>query len=652
MKNKKPFSIAPLVLALSLSLPLTAQAVALGDLEVASHLGQRLSGSIRLSGDDWKQLEPDCFFPTQPLSPSSQGLPWISRYNINLRKGKAGASLLLTTPKALDEPLLTLAIRVGCGVDVVREYVLLLSPPPSVAPPVTLARSPASEPVVRPKEKVRAGAKKAAPIQTHTWIIGAGESVQSLAASLYPSNPAMRKAFATAVYQANPELAMEYSSHDLLPQGLALEIPDLRLLANSAAAARSAREEMISPPVGGSRKAAIATAASGASRTGEKPVADHLVISAEAVPEVYPGDEVFRERLHDTQMDLHQLGQFMANNLQTGEAPSSDPAILELQTRLATLQLALEKIRQAELTASAPVPVSEPPVPTELKPVEPPLSVLASEAAVTPVQEARKVPLPAAKQANFLEMLLLGGAMGALGVGLGAWLVQRKQRGPDREWADSLQQSSASHPVAEPVKPPRSMMGVFKKPALEEDGLVEPRFNLPQVHEISSGANPLEFTDLTDFMLATGRVESAAQFLQDFIEAEPDKALSPWIKLLSSYQKLGKEKEFHWVARQLHQHFNVAELRWGENPEKLIQSSHEEVARLGRRLPQSIEEIPHVCAMVTGLWGNPACYRYLESLLRDNREGQRQGFSLQVVQEILFLMHLLQQEAYAEKRLI
>lgn len=629
----------PLVLLpLGLFLATSAQALSLGDLQLASHLGQRFSATIVLSGDDLGKLEPDCFSPAQPISPGSQGLPWISRYNISLRKGKEGARLLLTTSKALDEPLLTLAIRVGCGVDVVREYAVLLSPPPDVAPPVTRARVAAPAPKEPLREKTVQGVKKAPAMRHHTWVIGTGESVQSLAASLYPQQPGMRKAFARAVYQANPELAMEYSSHDTLPEGLALEIPDLRALANSAAAAEAASAEMVSRPAVNSR------AGGGEFRKGKEGVADRLVIAVAEIPDVYPGDAVFRERLHDTQMDVNQLSRFMAEQLQAGEAPSSDPAILELQTRLASLQLALEKIRQAEMAGTPPAP--EPVVPAKVEPVTPPV-VKPVPPAVVKADEPAVLKAPAApleRRVEFWNMLLLGGAMGSLGIALGVWLAQRKSASRQEEaiLRSSLTQTHATFPRPQP-----GMMGVFKPQIAEEEVLVEPRFNLPQVRELSSEANPLEFSDLTDFMLATGRADSAAQFLQDFIEAEPDKALTPWIKLLSSYQKLGKEKEFRWVARQLHQHFNVTELRWGEDPGRLM-----EAPEAGKPVSRSIEDMPHICARVTSLWGKPDCYPYLEGLLRDNREGRRQGFSLQVVQEILFLMHLLQQETYAEKRLI
>lgn len=641
--NAQLLQAAPLLLGLGLSMQ--AQAVALGDLQVASYLGQRFSGTIELSGDDLQSLQPDCFSPVQPVSQSSQGLPWISKYSISLKRDKGRSRLLLTTAKSLDEPLLTLGLRVGCGADVIREYVVLLSPPMPSQPVVALAKSAQVTEQVKPAalREPKPAPKSQPRHRAHTWIIGDGESVQSLAASLYPDNAKMRKVFAKAVYQANPDLAMEYSSRDVLPTGLALEVPDLRTLSSSAAAsepspiAAPARQRASSGATDPEPSQGLSVAPAAGKSQDHR---DRLVIGTEPVLDVYPGDEAFHARLADTRSELEQLNQFVASNLHQGSAPAQDPGVLELQTRLAALQLAIEQIRMAEAGALAAVePVAAAPAKATEAVVPPP----------APAPVARIEP----EARSLWEMLLLGGSLGLVGIGLGAWLgYRRRLEKPEWMQEQTPPQHQGKFPNPDSGFGAAMLQGVFRPRVAPKDEALEAGYDLPQVQEISSGRNPIEFTDLTDFMLATGRLESAADFLRDFIEAEPDKALTPWIKLLMSYQKLGKEKEFCWVAHQLRLHFNVAEIRWDDNLEPLSQTLESELPHLGKAPHRSLEEIPHICRMVVSLWGKPACYKYLESLLRDNREGQRQGFGLSVVQEILFLMSLLQQEEYAEKRLI
>jgi pilus assembly protein FimV len=63
----------------------------------------------------------------------------------------------------------------------------------------------------------------------------------------------------------------------------------------------------------------------------------------------------------------------------------------------------------------------------------------------------------------------------------------------------------------------------------------------------------------------------------------------------------------------------------------------------------TLEEIPRIRDQIISLWGKPGCADYLEKLLRDNRDGQRRGFSLPVVEEVLFLIDLAAAREAARK---
>ena len=56
--------------------------------------------------------------------------------------------------------------------------------------------------------------------------------------------------------------------------------------------------------------------------------------------------------------------------------------------------------------------------------------------------------------------------------------------------------------------------------------------------------------------------------------------------------------------------------------------------------PQSLEDMPRLMNAVLDLWESGDVVGYLYQLLRDNRGGQRQGFALPVVDDILFLIEL------------
>lgn len=142
--------------------------------------------------------------------------------------------------------------------------------------------------------------------------------------------------------------------------------------------------------------------------------------------------------------------------------------------------------------------------------------------------------------------------------------------------------------------------------------------------------------ELAEIMLSFGRVNGAAQTLQEFIEANPKAALQPWMRLLDIYRDSGMRAEFEALATNLNQNFNVEVVHWDK-------------AAPGERLEMSLELLPHIRDQIDALWGKPECFDYLQQLLRDNRNGERTGFSLPVVKEILLLIDLMVAEKAATK---
>ncbi|MDP3440361.1 MAG: hypothetical protein Q8R95_12240, partial [Azonexus sp.] len=150
---------------------------------------------------------------------------------------------------------------------------------------------------------------------------------------------------------------------------------------------------------------------------------------------------------------------------------------------------------------------------------------------------------------------------------------------------------------------------------------------------------------LADIMLSFGRVKGAAQALQEYIDNSPQEALQPWIRLMDVYRMAGMKAEFETVATNLNRNFNVEIQKWdlasspvGEHVLDLVLEDVE-LAPVAPRA-ESIEEMPRIVSMVCELWPTGDVVGYLYQLLRDNRGGQRLGFALSVVEEILFLVEL------------
>lgn len=137
--------------------------------------------------------------------------------------------------------------------------------------------------------------------------------------------------------------------------------------------------------------------------------------------------------------------------------------------------------------------------------------------------------------------------------------------------------------------------------------------------------------ELAEIMMGFGRIQGAAETLAEFIASNPKKAVTPWLKLLEVYRAAGLREEFDALARQLNKTFNVKSVTW-DTFDEARQSKH------------SMEQMAHVTKNVQQLWGTPECQAYLEKLLRDNRDGTREGFPLSVIDEILVLAAILEEQ--------
>ena len=137
--------------------------------------------------------------------------------------------------------------------------------------------------------------------------------------------------------------------------------------------------------------------------------------------------------------------------------------------------------------------------------------------------------------------------------------------------------------------------------------------------------------ELADIMISFGRVQGAAETLAEFIRGNPREAVTPWLKLLEVYRSAGLRTEFDTIAGELNKTFNVTAVNW-DNYQTL------------RAARTSLEDLPHIAETLQKSWRTTACQRYLQQLLRDNRDGTRVGFPFTVIDEILTLSAILEED--------
>jgi|GEM_PF-6892216 len=138
--------------------------------------------------------------------------------------------------------------------------------------------------------------------------------------------------------------------------------------------------------------------------------------------------------------------------------------------------------------------------------------------------------------------------------------------------------------------------------------------------------------ELTEVMLAYGRVQEAAHNLRAHLEKYPQRSLESWLMLMKLYLQAEDRASFDAAGGALRANFNAAPPGWEELEETAADTA-----------TQSLLDMPHILAHLSREWGQPGANEYLEHLLRDNRGGQRQGFPLSIIREILLLREILKQ---------
>lgn len=330
------------------------------------------------------------------------------------------------------------------------------------------------------------------------------------------------------------------------------------------------------------------------------------------------GDEADgpRQQLRQEQRTLTEIDDRIAAQLEVNEK------IKRLEEYQALLK---ERVAQLDDTALPPA--------AAVKPVASPVPVRTSgpEGILAQVKEWA-FPL-----AGVLAVLLGGGAL--------IWLRRRRPAEPVEAMEPTTQPDfrisappsttdraliSAAHEEARAMPPVQH--AVVPPPADNSGEWAEPTFApahpIPFDETVDEQDSALE---LAEIMMSFGRTQGAAETLADYIRNNPRQAVKPWLKLLEVYHVAGMRAEFEVLTRQLNKTFNVKMISW--NDFSSVRSTLD-----------TVEQIPHVCQRLQEQWGTQEAQIYIHQILRDNRNGTRQGFPLSVVEELLLLLAILDEE--------
>ena len=561
-----------LTLAFCIALPFSANAAGLGELRVASALGERFRAEIPVVNAT-ESMSQGCFHLATTAPEAIADAPWLDNAHVAFEANPP--RLLISTRRPVFDPVVQLAIYTGCGTYLTRHFVALLSPPKDpVAGSPALSReirpavaTPPVQPAAgegMPRRKVVSSARTALP----------GETASDMARRLHPRSKAAQKRFVDQMVALNPEWLSSSAGDELLPEGVDLKYPQ--------PPQRKKAERKVAPA---SATAAEPATKSSATDTADK--SDRLVLSPGEPLLPGPAAELSPARV-DAEISARISGveqQIITARAQIkslrDQYPSPPPAVqtllADLEARLITVELNVARINLANLAGEKqPEPMPPPVAPVSVaatSSMDAQTNPVESEKAVEPPFVAPPAPtaVPVADAADGFDVgVLLLGVLG-FGVGLGT-LLYRRARGrgvplnsqEDRETQGGQPQIQVVDTVfgggAGNQRMPKPQM-VSPKPALSEVPVGEPADSTPRpvVDDPEEIERPVEMADI---MLAYGQTQSAIDVLKGFIDAHPARSFKTAMRLLELYKQANMRMEFEEFATQLSRQHGISPMRW------------------------------------------------------------------------------------------
>jgi len=418
-----------------------------------------------------------------------------------------------------------------------------------------------------------------------------GDTLESIAETLVPDNLARQRRMLAALKRANPQL----SGRPALPDGTLVAIPDVKQRVSAERDSLPTQQERSAspPPPPPPPKVSKPAAA-------PKPTGGDRVLLGAPPEDVKPGEKAVPPKASKEEFDAR-----MARMEETIKLLNTQIEALDKALALTAETLALrQKLQAAEAaTGTLPAPVA--------KPLEP--------------------PPPPTNDSNWLEILLSALAGGLVAGGFAHLLSRRREqrmapsqplampREPvvKREFTEvkaAAAGSTSSSTIPEPVD---IAPEVFSR-APEDIKQINVEFN----HDESAIA-------LAEIMLSFGRPQGATETLARHIDETASDNPRPWLMLLDLYQRSGLKDDYMRLLPAMRSKFNVQPPSWEE-----------------LRVPvsglKSLEDYQHIIARITATWGSQEGMDYLYELVHDNRDGQRSGFPLEVVEEIVLLLLVLE----------
>lgn len=122
--------LASIALLTTILTPIPASAAGFGEITLHSRIGENLLAEVPLLGASKEIADAGCY-KLAPLPGAD--LPVITQARILITRGNGNYTLLITGNKAIAEPVFTIRLHAGCGIDLQHDYILMPEAPEPVA---------------------------------------------------------------------------------------------------------------------------------------------------------------------------------------------------------------------------------------------------------------------------------------------------------------------------------------------------------------------------------------------------------------------------------------------------------------------------------------------------------------------------------------
>lgn len=578
VKEKNVKHLTKTLAVVSLLIPMSAQPLGVGDIELHSSLNQKLNAEIHLrlaAGENPADV-------TVKLAPPEKfdqaGVPWnyfLSKIKFNPVVQADGSIIVkVTSREPLTEPFLDFLLEVSWPQgSQFREFTVLIDPPAAYRAPVIPSATGSdyrveqledyAEPV-RKSQPARASVRRvdaAANITPQTPTSGEYGPIQTadtlwrIANQLGSERGVPTNQMMAALFRANPE-AFNRGNIDSLKTGMVLKIPETDAILQSTGKRSDAK------PARKPAKPATETVANNKALELVAPTDAKVTENATPTGQLKPGqpdgesrasaegaasgtadgkDLDLQSRIDRLEQQLNMMQQLLALKdqqlatlqhngqeaaQQTGESAQSLPAQPPEATPAPAEPVAPVQPAVPTPAAEPPVAVAPPETPPEIKPAPAPAPTVPK-----PVRPTAPPPAPVIEEESFLSSPSYSLAIGGLSVGimgLLGWLLWRKRKIESQTNTESMFASAsqirmpdADSNLAVPVMDINST-GAYDVGTVGESSFISD-FTPSDFEAFDTDQSDIDPMSEADVYLAYGRYQQAEDLIRHAIKDQPEK---------------------------------------------------------------------------------------------------------------------------------